>query len=576
MKLESKNVAARFHQILASIYGITVRSGDDLIEDISYEYHIWSLQNDGPFEDGERHPYDRFVIVQKDTSVQAEVMRRVMDGDPPKGKEGGKVKKKKTSANAKKIVNYDYATEYCIKYHAVVVSSSDTRQEVYIYDRKIERYRLNNGDIEQTITEALAHNGFTAARKIRPEINEIMSRIKTRHVIPREYGIPFNFMQHAIPFRNGVYDIDEKKLCPASPAYGFSYTLDADYIEDIDTSYVENYLRGLVAPEQYPVLLQIVGSILLGETYKRFYVLYNIDGNNGKTAFQKFVTYMVGESNVANLSIEALTTHRFMLAELYGKVANIAGDIPQRPIYDTSVLKQIVGDDRITAEKKGKDPFTFTNKSVNIFSANSPPPIYDPTDAFWSRVVMVKFPYTFPVDPKFNSVLFTEENKSALVKLAIDYIPTLLANGPIQVDVTETEQEYRKVSDSVYAFVDECLESYDEFVFQDPEVYDHLSMFRPDDGKPLTRILEIEFEVIHRSYRNFCTQRRMKALGKTKFEKALEGNPLIPITVKRKGPAGNQIAIVTGARLNASGMYMEYQHPANKEDAQTTLAPEMA
>lgn len=573
---ENKNVASRFHRVLATTYGITGKSGDDLIEDISYEYHIWSLQNDGPFEDGERHPYDRFVIVQKDTSIQAEIMQRLMDGNLPKGKEEGKVKKKKTPTKGKKIVNYDYAADYCIMYHAVIVSGSDTRQEVYIYDREIGRYRLNNGDIERTITEALAHNGYTAVRKISPEIREIMTRVKGRNVIPREYGLPFNFMQHAIPFRNGVYDIDEKKLYPASPAYGFSYTLDADYNEDTDTSYVENYLRGLVAPEQYPVLLQIVGSILLGETYKRFYVLYNVSGNNGKTTFQQLLTYMIGQENVANLSIESLTKHRFMLAELYGKVANIAGDIPQRPIYDTSILKQLVGDDRITAEKKGKDPFTFTNKSVNIFSANSPPPIHDTTDAFWSRVVLINFPYSFPVDPKFKSVLFTEENKSALVKLAIDYLPTLMEKGPIQIDVTETEQAYRKVSDSVYAFVDECLESYDEFVFHDPEVYDRLSMLRQDDGKPLTRILEIEFEVIHRSYRNFCTQRRMKAVGKTKFEKALEGNPLIPITVKRKGPAGNQIAIVTGARLNASGMYMEYQHPANKDDAQTTLIPETA
>ena len=323
-------------------------------------------------------------------------------------------------------------------------------------------------------------------------------------------------MKNAIPCRNGVYDIEDKKLHLASPAYGFSYTLDVDYLEDVDTSFVESYLRGLVAPEDYPLLLQTVVSILLGESYKRFYVFYNISGNNGKTTFQNFITYMVGESNVANLSLEAIVNHRFMLAELYGKVANIAGDIPPKPIYDPSILKQLVGDDKITAEKKGKDPFTFTNKSIIIFSANTPPPINDSTDAFWSRVVIVKFPNQFPVNLDFRSDLFTENNKSALLKLSIDYMPTLIENGPVPIDIAKTEQEYRKVSDSVYAFVSECLEPYDEFVFNEPEVYNRLSL-RVDDNKPLPRILEIEFDFIHRSYKNFCKQKGMKDMGRAKF-----------------------------------------------------------
>jgi len=565
MFFEYKGVTTLFYKHLATIYGISDECGDQLIESISFEHYYWHLENDGPFEDGERHPYDNFVIVSKKKSNtdHEELMARLKNPDLPREKT------KRSSGSSKKVVNYDYITDYCLKKYAVIVSSSATRQEIYIFDRMSGKYRENNGDIESTITEGLKHNGFSITRKIRPEINEIISRIKARNVIPRADGLPFNFTKRAIPCRNGVYDIDRKVLCPASPAYGFSYTLDVDYIEDIDTSFVKEYFQGLVAPEDYPLLLQMAASVLLGESYKRFYVLHNISGNNGKTTFQNFITYMVGETNVANLSIEALTTHRFMIAELYGKVANIAGDIPQRPISDTSVLKQLVGDDQITAERKGKDPFTFTNKSVNFFSANSPPPINDSTNAFWSRVVMVKFPNTFLVDPKFTSNLFTEANKSALLRVGIDYIPSLLAKGPIQVDVTRTEQEYRKVSDSVYAFIDECLEQYDEFVFEDPEVYSGLDGSRK-------RILEIEFDVIHRSYKNFCKQKGMKDLGKTKFEGALESNPLIPISVKRKGPSGNQIAIVIGAKLNVSGMFMEYQHLANKDDGQATLVTEMA
>ena len=453
----NKNITTKFQHILASTYGITDVSGEDLIESISYEYCMWSDEDRGPFDAGEKHPYDNFVIIQKtkNNSVHADILEALIGDDLLSSKNprlGEKKKpsvsaKKKPAVSTKKSINYDYVTDYCIKKHAIIVSRSGNKEEIFIFDRESGRYRVNNGDIERTITEGLAHHGFTASRRISTEIREIMLRFKgTRNVIPREDGLPFNFKVHAIPLRNGVYDIDEKRLNAVSPAYGFSYTLDVDFIKDIDTSFVENYLRSLVAPKDYPVLLQMVASMLLGQPNKQFYVLYNISGNNGKTTFQNFITSMVGDANVANLSIEYLTTHRFMLAELYGKVANIAGDIPQKPISDTSVLKQIVGDDQITAEKKGKDPFTFTNKSVNIFSANCPPPINDSTDAFWSRVVIVKFPNTFTVDPNFFPTLFTEENKSALLRLAIDYIPTLLEKGPIQVDIAKTEAEVEKLT----------------------------------------------------------------------------------------------------------------------------------
>lgn len=571
MFYDYKSITDKFLRILASTYGISDDYGDDLIERISDEHHRWKVRNVKPIEDDEKHPYDEFVIKKKSMSnlSHEETLERWKDPEKRKSENNKRPQK------ATKLINYDYITDYCIKKFAVIVSSSDTKQEIYIFDRGAGKYRVNNGDIEGTITEGLKHNRISVSKKISAEIHEVMSRIKTRNVIPREQGLPFNFMKHAIPLRNGVYDIDTKRSYRLSPAYGFSYILDVDYYDDIDTSLVENYLKGLVDPEHYSLLLQMVASILLGESYKRFYVLYNASGNNGKTTFQKFVTYMVGETNVANLSIDALTNQRFMTAELYGKVANIAGDIPQRTIYDTSVLKQIVGDDRITAERKGKDPFTFTNKSVNIFSANNPPIINDPTDAFWSRVIIVKFPNMFAVDPNFGTHLFTEENKTALLKLAVDYIPILLEKGPIQFDVTETEREYRKVSDSVYAFVDECLELYDEYVFNDPEAYDRLSILRAEEeGKPLLRIPEIELEMIHRSYRNYCSQKAMKALGKTKFERALENNSLIPISVKRKGSSGDQIAIVIGARLNQSGLFMEEYHLSKKDDTQARLAIE--
>lgn len=70
------------------------------------------------------------------------------------------------------------------------------------------------------------------------------------------------------------------------------------------------------------------------------------------------IAQLIGRENASYLSLQD-TAERFRLAEVYGKAANIGDDIPASFLKDSSTFKKLVTGERVTAEKKGQDPFSF-------------------------------------------------------------------------------------------------------------------------------------------------------------------------------------------------------------------------
>ena len=78
--------------------------------------------------------------------------------------------------------------------------------------------------------------------------------------------------------------------------------------------------------------------------------------------------------------------------QLRGKLANVCGDLPQKPIEDTGLLKQLTGEDDITADIKFKEAITFKNYARLLFSCNQMPTSYsDKSEAFYNRLLIIPF-----------------------------------------------------------------------------------------------------------------------------------------------------------------------------------------
>jgi Predicted ATPase len=95
-----------------------------------------------------------------------------------------------------------------------------------------------------------------------------------------------------------------------------------------------------------------------------------------------------------------------MKGYLRGKLANIFADLPSDALRNTG--KVLTGNDRITADRKHRDPIRFTNYAKLIFSCNQLPKVYDMTLAFWRRWLVIQFPNIFPPNEEFRKKFIEE------------------------------------------------------------------------------------------------------------------------------------------------------------------------
>ncbi|KXB01878.1 hypothetical protein AKJ43_02955 [candidate division MSBL1 archaeon SCGC-AAA261D19] len=127
---------------------------------------------------------------------------------------------------------------------------------------------------------------------------------------------------------------------------------------------------------------------------------------------------LLGKENVSSPSLHDLLKNRFAKAELYGKLANIHADIPNKALGTTTgPFKMLTGQDQIYAEKKHKDGFHFVNYAKLLFSANEIPERGDELRAFFRRWIIVDFPFKFVDNPDPNNEFEKEKNPNLLEEL---------------------------------------------------------------------------------------------------------------------------------------------------------------
>ena len=418
------------------------------------------------------------------------------------------------SRNPKVTIDYGVLTSFIQKKYIPVTHA----KTIYIWNGK--KWTENNGTIEKAIETILLIQGLADKRKIRDTVNEVMARIQWRSAFDR---FPFNFLSSEfIPLKNGVLWRKYNRLFPNSFVFGFTYCLPVKYDPNADCLKIKQFLQNLVDSENVPILYEIPALALLQNPwYQKAYMLYG-SGSNGKSTYLQLIMEFLGKDNVSNVSLQELCEDRFKAAQLVGKLANIYADIPKRPIKYTGRFKMLTGGDRITVEKKYKDPFEFENRAVLVFSANELPQISDDTYAFWRRWIIVEFPNTFKEDPEFIKQLTTEEELSGFLNEILKTMERIEVKGlTITNKVEEIMEEWKMRSNSVYAFVRNCLER------------DNDSIVPKDD--------------IYNAYVEFCDWQNLNPLPKNKFSSELQR--LVPVRTTRVKVAGKRTMCWQGIKL---------------------------
>lgn len=101
-----------------------------------------------------------------------------------------------------------------------------------------------------------------------------------------------------------------------------------------------------------------------------------------------------------------------------------------------------------------------------VFSANKLPKSPDDTDGFYSRWIIIKFPFQFetperPFNTNLDKELSTADELSGFLNLALEALQRMKDNGwqfSYRLTMEDVKDMYKRLSHPVYAFLQDCCE----------------------------------------------------------------------------------------------------------------------
>lgn len=261
---------------------------------------------------------------------------------------------------------------------------------------------------------------------------------------------------------NGLLDWRTGELLAHTPDVATTYQLSVPWNPAATCPTVDAWLDDILDPSVTELVWEVIGASVYADlAFHRAVMLYGL-GRNGKGTLLRLIGRLVGEVHAAAVTLQALAEDRFIAAELYGKVVNLAGDLDARQIKRTDLFKMATGGDLIQAQRKFGHPFTFRNRALMVFSANEIPKALDNSPGFHSRWVVVPFDQrTLKPDEEDKTLepRMHAELEGVLVKAVAGLRRAMAAGGftmpPIVADATA---QYRRLSDPICRFVDEVLD----------------------------------------------------------------------------------------------------------------------
>ncbi|MDM5250085.1 phage/plasmid primase, P4 family [Lysinibacillus sp. G4S2] len=330
-------------------------------------------------------------------------------------------------------------------------------------------------------------------------IQDTLEQLKNRVVFEGDiFDSPI--LINKINFKNGIYNIRSQSLEPHSPEIKTAIQINADYNRFAQCPNFLQFINQSLTQMDVLIAQELLGYLLVPETVaEKAYILYG-PGRTGKSTFLKLIEFIIGKKHISNVPLQDLS-QKFKTGLLFGKLANIYADLPNKALQDTGIFKTLVSGDTIVAEEKFQSPFSFSNKARLLFSCNELPANYvDRTDGFFRRLIILPFLKQVEESKIDTALLSKLQNEiDGIVQWALEGLIRLMDNN-YQFTKSDTTQnllnEYRKQSNNVIWFVEEYCEL-------------------------LVEASEYSINLYQR-YKRTCIENNMQPISQTKFNKSLE------------------------------------------------------
>lgn len=288
--------------------------------------------------------------------------------------------------------------------------------------RKTEEILLFNGKIYDRVqaetiikeeTEKLIPNCTTHDR------NEVVNKIKVQTYSDIE---KFDSDPNLVVVENGILNLSTLELTPHTPAHLSRVLLPVEYhkpawtinddtiFEDIESNLKDTLflkflkssftVNGKFRREDFETVLEVSVSPIIKQHIDEKAIMFLGNGDNGKSVLLEYIESLYGESNISNISLQNIADDKFMSADLDGMSANIFTDLGHNELRNTGKIKAIVSNEGIQVQRKHQQGFKLKPFCKLIFSCNRFPKVFDQSQGFFRRWIIVKWERNFDGDPE--------------------------------------------------------------------------------------------------------------------------------------------------------------------------------
>jgi len=299
------------------------------------------------------------------------------------------------------------ATEQIVKYiekkENIYSTRDDLKSEMWIYHEGIY-IPQGKSYIQESCREILKENFTTQI------CNEVISKIEADTLIDIDKFFKTNYIDE-IPVENGILNIRSKQISEFNPKKVFFNKLPIKYNPNAECPHITQFFKDVLKHEEdTEVMFELFGYCLLKEYKFEKAFMFVGNGRNGKSKTLSLLKRFVGAENCCSVPLSQINPTSTSVCELYGRLVNLAGDLSNTDLKDTGTIKQITGRDLINAKRKFLRDLIFVNYAKLVFACNDLPRVYDTSEGFWSRWLLLEFPYKFITKKEMRYL--TEKEKS--------------------------------------------------------------------------------------------------------------------------------------------------------------------
>lgn len=274
--------------------------------------------------------------------------------------------------------------------------------------------------------------------------------------------------------QNGTLDLNGKEpvFTAHDPDMLLSKICNVEYNPTASCKEWEKFLLEIMQDdtEKIKYLQKIAGLSLTGNTQEETcFILYGSTTRNGKSTLCETLIYLLGDYALTMKPESLAVKQNIDSRQASGDIARLAGcrfcnasEPPKRMLFDTALLKSLLGRDSITARHLHQREFSFIPKFKLVINTNYLPTIVDDTVFSSGRINVISFDRHFEPeeqDKHLKDKLRNKDELSGILNWCIDGLRLYREEGlKAPAAVVSATETYRTDSDKIGNFIKDCLE----------------------------------------------------------------------------------------------------------------------